>query len=148
MRKTFELNGDEAEKCRTLHFTLKSINSARVFLNGIEVGFMYSAGTNAVPVAGSLKQGINTLDIELTLSLRNMLGPFHLPDGESYWVGTRSFTKKDVLYRDNSYDPDYSFVCFGIRDVEFTGRCWLNMDYDISRQDEIREGNKCLHFTT
>ena len=94
-----------------------------MFINGSEAGFVYSAGSNAVPVAGSLKPGSNTLDFELTLSLRNMLGPFHLADGESYWVGTRSFTKEDVLGRKNPYVPDYSFVCFGIRDVELAGGC-------------------------
>lgn len=119
LRKTFELTAEETEKLRFLRFSLKSVNSAKVFINGREAGFAYSAGTNAVPTAGLLKQGANTLDVELTLSLRNMLGPFHLPDGESFWIGTRSFTREDVLGGEKPYDSAYSVVCFGIQDFEF-----------------------------
>lgn len=120
LNREFELTGDEAEKFRLLRFTLKSVNSARVFINGRETGFTFSAGTNAVSAAGLLKPGKNTLSVELTLSLRNMLGPFHLPEGESYWIGTRSFTREDVLGAEKPYDPNYSVICFAIRDFEFT----------------------------
>ena len=120
LNREFELTGDEAEKLRLLRFTLKSVNSARVFINGRETGFTFSAGTNAVSAAGLLKPGKNTLSVELTLSLRNMLGPFHLPEGESYWIGTRSFTREDVLGAEKPYDPNYSVIRFAIRDFEFT----------------------------
>ena len=49
-----------------------------------------------------------------------MLGPFHLPMGESYWIGTRSFTKEDVMGLEKPYEKGYCVVRFGIRDLELT----------------------------
>lgn len=120
LHKSFTLSKAEAAEIKNLRFTLKGVNSCRVYLNGREAGFAYSLGMCSVSVSGLLKAGENKLEVELTTSLRNMLGPFHLPEGESYWVSTFSFAREDVMGREWPYDPGYCVICSGIRDFEFT----------------------------
>ena len=51
-----------------------------------------------VPVE-NLRAGKNRLEIELAGSLRNMLGPHHLADGESHSVGPESFYRVPGTFR-------------------------------------------------
>lgn len=64
-----------------------------------------------------LLEGENTIEITLTGSLRNLLGPHHLKHGESYSVSPGSFYRRSSVWRgeDNpDWTDDYSFVEFGI----------------------------------
>ena len=67
-----------------------------------------------------LRPGVNHLEIELTNSLRNMLGPHHLAEGESYGVGPISFYKEPGVFTRKGSDgqvewnEDYCLVEFGI----------------------------------
>jgi hypothetical protein len=73
-----------------------------------------------VNLDGLLRPGINRLEIELTNSLRNLLGPHHLAEGESYAVGPFSFYKEPGVFAKNwsgdmvEWNDDYCLVEFGI----------------------------------
>lgn len=64
---------------------------------------------------GFLRAGENTFELELTSSLRNLLGPHHLQEGESYAVGPASFFKEPNLWGHLPWNDDYCFVEFGIK---------------------------------
>lgn len=119
LRQEFELTASEAEKIQLLRFVPEGANSYRIRLNNEEAGF-WSYGFAAFPVAQLIHAGKNTLEIELTTSLRNLLGPHHLAEGESYSVHTLSFNREAnaVSWEPPAYDPGYSMVRLGIRDVE------------------------------
>lgn len=69
-----------------------------------------------------LEEGDNRLEVTLYGSNRNLLGPFHHQSGEPLFVGNSTFRgvkgfEDSILYRhygQNTYDPDYHFVRFGI----------------------------------
>lgn len=56
-------------------------------------------------------KGENTVSVTLCISPRNLLGPHHRTDGESYIVGPNSFHKAEGVWRDG-----YSFVYQGFED--------------------------------
>lgn len=64
-----------------------------------------------------LKEGNNRIDVKLTNSNRNLLGPHHHPEVEVYRVGPRTFTC-EKLWKDGeckNYVKDfYAFVRFGV----------------------------------
>jgi hypothetical protein len=74
----------------------------------------------SVSLDGLLRPGVNRLEIELTNSLRNLLGPHHLAEGESYAVGPFSFYKEPGVFARNwgggqvKWNDDYCLVEFGI----------------------------------
>ncbi len=74
----------------------------------------------AVALEGLLQPGENRLKIELTNSLRNMLGPHHLAEGESHAVGPWCFHKEAGVFSNKwggglvDWDDDYCLVEFGL----------------------------------
>ncbi|MBS1371141.1 MAG: hypothetical protein HPZ91_14410 [Lentisphaeria bacterium] len=119
LRQEFELTASEAEKISMLRFVPVGANSYRIRLNNEEAG-VWSYGFAAFPVGHLVHAGKNTLEIELTTSLRNMLGPHHLEEGESYAVNTLSFNREanSVGWKAPAYNPGYCMVKLGIADVE------------------------------
>ena len=63
------------------------------------------------PIPKSLIQGQNTIELTLTGTLRNLLGPHHHTDGELLSVSPGSF--RDYAH----WTDDYSFVPFGVKKV-------------------------------
>jgi hypothetical protein len=63
---------------------------------------------------GVLAEGENRIEIELTGGLRNLLGPHHLEEGESYAVGPGSFFKEPNIWGNRPWNDDYCFVEFGV----------------------------------
>ena len=92
IQKKFSLTAEECSKCKYLRFKHIGVNSYRIKINGIEAGFLYT-GQFAVSVENMLVEGENVLEIEMSVSLRNMLGPHHLEEGEAYMVLTTSWQK-------------------------------------------------------
>ncbi|MBQ8753469.1 MAG: hypothetical protein IJZ19_00390 [Lentisphaeria bacterium] len=122
VRQQVILSAEEVGRIRFLRFKLWGANSCRVRVNGKDAGICCWEPF-AYDLAGLLQEGENTLELELTTSLRNMLGPHHLAEGESYSVHTMSFNK-DPNFIDRKpapYNPGYNFVSFGIMDGEFAG---------------------------
>jgi hypothetical protein len=118
LMQKFSLTDEEAEQIRYLRFDPVSANSYRICLNGKEAGFLFQ-GQFAIPVNGLLVSGENTLEIEMTVSLRNMLGPHHLEEGESYLVHTLSWSKEPnaVGMENPPYNEHYCFVETGFRNL-------------------------------
>lgn len=63
---------------------------------------------------GLLTPGENVLELELTGGLRNLLGPHHLREGESYAVGPWCFFKEPNLWGCQPWDDRYCLVRFGV----------------------------------
>jgi hypothetical protein len=63
---------------------------------------------------GVLKPGENLIEMELTGGLRNLLGPHHLKEGESYAVGPGSFFKEPNIWGCQPWDDRYCLVGFGV----------------------------------
>ncbi len=116
LSRDFEvMAGEESGRC--LLFDCEKAIVAKFRLNGKDLASLiwhpYSMALD-----GILKAGTNHLEIELTNSLRNMLGPHHLEEGESYGVGPSSFYKEPGAFftgwRSSSWNDDYCLVEFGL----------------------------------
>ncbi len=118
LKQNFTLTADEIAKCRYLRFRHIGANSYRVKINGIELGLLYD-GQFALPVGNTLENGMNSLEIEMTVSLRNMLGPHHNEEGESYSVHTLSWLKEpNAADKKNvPFNENYCLVELGIADI-------------------------------
>ena len=118
IQKKFSLTAEECSKCKYLRFKHIGVNSYRIKINGIEAGFLYT-GQFAVSVENMLVEGENVLEIEMSVSLRNMLGPHHLEEGEAYMVLTTSWQKESdgILNENLPYNAGYCFVEFGLTDI-------------------------------
>ena len=70
----------------------------------------------AVDVTGHLRDGENTVELELLTGNRNLFGPHHRVIGESYLVGPATFTDgPDWEGGDGPFwRDDYCFVTTGI----------------------------------
>jgi hypothetical protein len=93
---------------------------SRLFVNGQEVrAFLWEPFE--ADVTSFLLPGDNVIELELTNSCRNLLGPHHHIKGEVYKVGPDSFkdkpgwTDKDIDAETCIYTDRYTFVRFGTR---------------------------------
>jgi hypothetical protein len=121
LKKEFELSTKETLG-RILKFDSQKAIVSKIKVNGKELSkllwkpFEFS-------LDDFLHEGNNTIEIELTNSLRNMLGPHHLKEGESYTVGPFSFYKEPGIFAGacddscNSWDDAYCIVEFGIDNI-------------------------------
>lgn len=82
----------------------------RIFVNGKLLKTLTWA-PYSVDITDAVIDGENEISIELTNSLRNLLGPHHHADGELYAVGP--FSYKD----EGKWTDEYCFVRFGIEDI-------------------------------
>jgi len=64
---------------------------ATVLVNGKEAGHIFIK-PHKVEITDFLKEGKNTIEIQLTNSLRNLLGPHHHKAGEPVFVGPETFS--------------------------------------------------------
>lgn len=119
LESTFTLTAEEASSLRALRFDPRGANTWKIAVNGKDVCARFWE-PYIVPVAGLLKEGENTITFSLATSLRNMLGPHHLADGESYGVSTVSFNIETNFAgrRAPATVPGYCFVELGIKSAE------------------------------
>lgn len=97
-----------------LEIDKKGINAVRVEINGKKRLMLTSdrISLNEFGVRGKTKIRFTIIN-----NLRNLLGPHHLKEGESYAVGPFSFFKEQCLWCDNpeeQWDNNYCFVETGI----------------------------------
>jgi hypothetical protein len=62
-------------------------------------------------------EGITTVKYTLINNLRNLLGPHHLKEGESYWICPSHFYKEPCVWSSNpeaDWNEDYCFVEMGL----------------------------------
>ena len=70
-----------------------------------------------VDLSGLLNEGENEIEITVTGTLRNLLGPFHLQKGESHWVAPPQFIHNSPLWvggENEEWVDSYCFVEFGL----------------------------------
>ena len=90
--------------------------TARVRLNGTEAGELLFS--HSLDLSGLLREGKNELTVTITGSNRNLMGPHHRPNPESYGVGPNTFSYendwKKGVYEKNHLER-YAFVRFGFQ---------------------------------
>lgn len=114
-----ELTQDEADTAKVLRFSPEGANSWKVAVNGIPQGDFFWGPYGVVLKPGAFIAGRNIIAFTITTSLRNMLGPHHLEEGESYGIGTLSFNI-EPNFADKEAPKTvkgYSFVNIGVSQV-------------------------------
>ncbi len=121
LKNAFTLTAEELKKIRFFTCNVTGANSIKVKINGKDCGAAFWEPF-AVPVKDALQMGVNTIEVEMAISLRNMLGPHHLVQGEYFWVGTLSFNRESTLLRHApaATVPAFCMVDFGISSLKFT----------------------------
>ena len=90
--------------------------AARIYVNGNFAGNMIFSPYE-LDVTELLKDGENEIVIQMLSGNRNLLGPHHKPEGESYSVGPDSFSNKRGWTDDPelpTWTDNYNFVLFGV----------------------------------
>ena len=98
---------------RSLAFRGLKGHVLRLRVNGRELG-EWLWRPFAADLSGCLIPGENLIELELTGGLRNLLGPHHLAEGESYAVGPGSFFKEPNLWGNRPWDDRTCLVSFGV----------------------------------
>lgn len=109
-----------AEQCkaRSIKFNRLPSTVTKIKVNGKAAGnIMWQP--YEVDISKYLVEGENEIEITVTGNLRNLLGPFHLKDGENYWVSPKCFFHESPIWLGNSdintgWTDDYCFVEFGL----------------------------------
>ena len=102
---------------------LDGANSVRFSVDGRACGFAWCEPFESRDCAAQLRPGGCTVTLELTTSLRNLLGPFHLSEGESRSVGPLSFSREPngvTPQEPPPYDAGYCVVATGARGSRIT----------------------------
>ena len=117
LSKNIVLSGDEAKSAVIGFRKLPSIVTS-VTVNGKDAGkVMWQPYT--VDISGFAREGENEIKITLTGSLRNLLGPFHLEEGETHTALPFYFFRKTGIWGwgdgiNRKWTDDYSFVQNGL----------------------------------
>lgn len=101
---------------RSLRLERLGATVTAVFVNGRPAGKILWRPYE-VSLDGLLREGDNVIEVELTGTLRNLLGPHHLKEGECYSVVPGSFFETSPLWaggKNPQWDPAYCFVEFGL----------------------------------
>jgi len=97
-------------------FNKKGVNVIKLTVNGKHVRTLLWAPYE-VDISEYLTVGENEIEIEILNNLRNLLGPHHMPAGESYWVGPGHFYKAACVWtglRSLAFKEGYCLVSTGI----------------------------------
>lgn len=91
LERSFELPSISPERRYFLTFPCVEAVVVRATLNGVELP-PTAWSPWEIEITGALREGSNKLELVLTNSLRNLLGPHHHREGELIEVGPSSFT--------------------------------------------------------
>lgn len=114
----------KTEKRLKLRFVDVNAPVASIYINEKYAASIFNF-SESFDLSDYLKDGVNSVCIELCSSNRNLLGPHHHMKGEVDFVGVNTF-KGTKGYEDNilnpslpenTYTDDYSFVSFGCKGV-------------------------------
>ena len=96
-----------------LELDWKGVNAIRVKIGNKEKVMLTD---NRLPLADFEVSGKTKIEITLVNNLRNLLGPHHLKEGESYEVGPRTFFKEECVWvsKPEGWDDNYCFVEMGV----------------------------------
>ncbi len=112
LKKTFNLS--DTSYC--IKFSPKAIRSASVEVNSKKVSTLLSSPFE-YDLSEYLVKGDNEIRITFTSSLRNMLGPHHVPLGELYDVTPYNYHRLPCVWSkktDLPWENNYCFLEFGI----------------------------------
>jgi len=120
LQQEFILAAGEHQEPRRIAFADLAAQVAVIRVNGKTAATLTRPDYEAVIPAEALRPGANLLEIDLVTSLRNMLGPHHLEEGESIAIGPGSFYKNPSVYapQPRPWNDGYCFVRLGITPVE------------------------------
>ncbi|MCE5258981.1 MAG: hypothetical protein LLG44_07995, partial [Chloroflexi bacterium] len=113
LTKRIALNAAETAN-RSFRYEEQLAHVARLTVNGHEV-HTWLWRPFEVELTSLLQTGENVFTLELTNGLRNLLGPHHLEQGESYSVHPGQFFKEPNIWGFSSpWNADYCLMPFGI----------------------------------
>lgn len=93
-------------------FSKKGINVIKLKVNGKDVSTTLWAPYE-IDISEYLTVGENEIEITIRNNLRNLMGPHHLREGESYFVSPSSFYTRGCVwnsFHDQYFDKRYSLV--------------------------------------
>jgi len=101
-----EINHIDGEK---IFLELENVRATvvRIVVNDTEAGIL-CWHPYRLDLTDFIRDGKNQIRIELTNSLRNLLGPHHHKEGELFWVGPGHFSDE------YNWTDNYNFVEFGL----------------------------------
>lgn len=102
---TLETDLDITGENPVLELDTRGVNAVRVTINGITKVMITD---NRMPLSGFGASGKTKVRFTLINNLRNLLGPHHLAEGESYHVGPHSFFKEPCVWNTNVTDDDWN----------------------------------------
>lgn len=119
LSRNLELTEDEAQEYTTLNFAPFRADSVQVWLNDHKLPLVYGAPYQ-VDVTGMLLPGRNSLRLELAVSPRNTLGPFHSASVEPLVVRPGTFLLFDdaTNRRAEKTTPAFGLIEPGIASIE------------------------------
>lgn len=100
---------------RSFQFQRKMAHVVDLAVNGRPLGEWFWRPFSCPLPADALRAGANEFTLTLTGGLRNLLGPHHLDEGESYAVGPGSFFKEPNIWGNRPWRDDYCFLPFGLQ---------------------------------
>jgi hypothetical protein len=110
-----KINLDSPEYCFEINKT--GVNAVKVKANGGEQKVMIWNPFKC-DLSGDLKSGENEIEIEFTGNLRNLLGPHHLEEGESYVVHPGAFFRLPSMWNGGhpaKWNDGYCFAEVGLK---------------------------------
>ncbi|HHU78050.1 MAG TPA: hypothetical protein GXZ29_04105 [Clostridiales bacterium] len=99
-----------------IRFNKKGINVIHIAVNGKPVDTLMWEPFS-LDLSRVLQAGENEIEITLVNNLRNLLGPHHLKEGETYYASPGSFYKEPCIWNSNpepAWDDNYCFVESGL----------------------------------
>ena len=112
LNKTFNLQKGDYK----LEFSKKLASLVSVKVNGMQVGDILWK-PYSLDLSPFIKDGENNIEITFIFSLRNLLGPHHIEEGENFDVTPACFFKEDTIWGawyKKPWNDDYCFVEMGI----------------------------------
>ncbi|MCK5802385.1 MAG: hypothetical protein KAI66_06110 [Lentisphaeria bacterium] len=114
VRKTIDLRAEELAG-RSFAYVVQQAHIVSLGINSTAVHeWFWRPFTAELTAPGLLREGVNVFELELTCGLRNLLGPHHLEEGESFAVGPGSFFKEPNIWGNRPWNDGYCFVRHGI----------------------------------
>lgn len=112
---TVETELDITDENSVLELDIKGINAVNVEINGIKKTILTD---NRIPLNGFETIGNTKVKLTLINNLRNLLGPHHLAEGETYMAMPVQFYKEPCIWntdaKPENWSDDYCFVETGI----------------------------------
>ena len=108
---TLEGEIDISDENTCINLDIRGVNAIRVQIGSVTKVMLTD---NILPLKDFNVTGKQKIRLTLINNLRNLLGPHHLEEGESYTARPTSFFKERSPWNSAPWNDDYCFVDFGI----------------------------------